>query len=296
MLQKLKTYMMPLAMLIGAIFYKYFSLLSFCTPWLIAIMLFISYSNISLKDIRVTRLHLILLLIQVIGSIVMLVAMMPFDHIMAEGAMICILAPTATSAVVITGMLGGNTGSLTTYSILSNTTVTLMAPVIFTVIGENAEMTFAQSAFSIFQRVFVLLLLPFICALFIKRFIPIIHKAVKRSQLVSFYLWTIALTIVTARTIQFIVEQGKSQYFEEIIIVLVALVICLTQFFTGRILGKKYNDTVAGGQGLGQKNTILAIWMAQTYLDPISSIAPGAYVLWQNIVNSYQVWLKRKDL
>lgn len=296
MLQKLKTYMMPVAMLIGAVFYEYFSLLSFCTPWLIAIMLFISYSNISLKDIRVTGLHIWLLLIQVLGSVMLLVAMMPFDHIMAEGAMICILAPTATSAVVITGMLGGNTGSLTTYSLLSNTTVTLVAPVIFTFIGENAELSFAQSAFSIFQRVFVLLLLPFICALIMKRYLPKIHQMVKKSQLLSFYLWALALTVVTGRTIQFIVEQGKSHYFEEIIIALVALVVCLTQFLTGRVLGKKYKDTIAGGQGLGQKNTILAIWMSQTYLDPISSIAPGAYVLWQNMVNSYQVWRKRKDL
>jgi bile acid:Na+ symporter, BASS family len=32
------------------------------------------------------------------------------------------------------------------------------------------------------------------------------------------------------------------------------------------------------------------------YLNPIASIGPGAYVLWQNIINSYQVWLKRKSL
>jgi len=62
------------------------------------------------------------------------------------------------------------------------------------------------------------------------------------------------------------------------------------------MIGKRYDDTVAGGQGLGQKNTILAIWMAQMYLNPIASIGPGAYVLWQNIINSYQVWLKRKTL
>jgi BASS family bile acid:Na+ symporter len=53
---------------------------------------------------------------------------------------------------------------------------------------------------------------------------------------------------------------------------------------------------VAGGQGLGQKNTVLAIWMAQTFLNPISSIAPGAYVLWQNMFNSWQVWRARKTL
>ena len=67
------------------------------------------------------------------------------------------------------------------------------------------------------------------------------------------------------------------------------------QFITGRRIGRRFRDKVAGAQGLGQKNTILAIWMAQTYLNPISSVAPAFYVVWQNIVNSYQLWLRRRD-
>lgn len=82
----------------------------------------------------------------------------------------------------------------------------------------------------------------------------------------------------------------------EIAVAVSALVVCVSQFLIGRGIGKQYDDTIAGGQGLGQKNTILAIWMAQMYLNPIASIGPGAYVLWQNLVNSYQVWRKRKTL
>ena len=52
---------------------------------------------------------------------------------------------------------------------------------------------------------------------------------------------------------------------------------------------------ISGGQALGQKNTVLAIWMAYTYLNPLSSVGPGSYVLWQNIINSYQLWKKRKN-
>ena len=48
-------------------------------------------------------------------------------------------------------------------------------------------------------------------------------------------------------------------------------------------------------EALGQKNTVLAIWMAYTYLNPLSSVGPGSYVLWQNIINSYQLWKKRKN-
>ena len=57
----------------------------------------------------------------------------------------------------------------------------------------------------------------------------------------------------------------------------------------GRKVGAHFRDKVTGGQSLGQKNTVLAIWLALTYLDPIASIAPAAYVAWHNIVNSYQI-------
>jgi len=53
---------------------------------------------------------------------------------------------------------------------------------------------------------------------------------------------------------------------------------------------RRYGDAPAGGQSLGQKNTVLAVWMAQSFLDPISSIAPTAYIVWQNFVNSYQIY------
>jgi BASS family bile acid:Na+ symporter len=106
----------------------------------------------------------------------------------------------------------------------------------------------------------------------------------------------LSLFIVTGKTVEFIVKQGKNDYFIEILVALGALIMCVSQFIVGRKIGQKYNDTVAGGQGLGQKNTILAIWMTQVYLNPLSSIAPGSYVLWQNIINSYQVWRDRKSL
>lgn len=102
--------------------------------------------------------------------------------------------------------------------------------------------------------------------------------------------------IVTGRTVGFIMEQAGENYITEILVAVGALLVCVTQFLVGRKIGRHFDDTVAGGQGLGQKNTILAIWMAQTYLNPIASIGPGSYVLWQNIVNSYQVWRKRKSL
>ena len=76
-----------------------------------------------------------------------------------------------------------------------------------------------------------------------------------------------------------------------------ALLLCVWQFGVGRLIGKKYGDIVSGGQSVGQKNTILAIWMAQTFLNPLASIVPAMYIIWQNLFNSYQLWQKsRKKL
>ncbi len=283
--------MMPISMCIGAVGYNWFQHLSFCTPYLIAIMLFISYSKISWREIQITRMHLVLLAIQLVGSIGAYVLLNPLNPYIAQGAMICMLAPTATSAVVITGMLGGNMASLTSYSILCNVVVALVAPVFFSIIDVgSAHPTFIQSLISISQKVFLLLLLPLILAVVLDEYFYKIHKKVQEAQSLSFYLWSVALIIVTATTVKFIMAQDASNEFVLIGLALIALLICIFQFVAGRYFGRKYGDTVAGGQGLGQKNTILAIWMAQTYLNPISSIAPGAYVLWQNIINSYQVW------
>lgn len=287
---------MPIAMITGVILHQYVSVLSFLTPYLIAIMLFFTYCNISIKDIRFSRLHLWLILIQILGSIIIYLLLLPIHPILAQGAMICVLAPTATSAPVITGMLGGNVESLTAYSLLCNFMVILVSPIFFSVIGEVESVSFSNSVWIVFQKIFVLLFFPFFCALLLQKLLPRVHNEVKKAKSISFYLWSLALIIISGKTVQFVLDQENPNYIVETSIAIAAFVICASQFLTGRRLGRMHNDTVAGGQGLGQKNTVLAIWMAQTYLNPISSIGPGAYVLWQNIINSYQVWRQRKNL
>jgi BASS family bile acid:Na+ symporter len=294
MLKKLKSYMMPLAMTTGIVFHNYVSVLAFLIPYLIFIMLLFTYTKLSLKNIQFTKMHFWLIVVQIVGSVGVYFILNPINTILAQGVMICILAPTATAAPVIAGMLKGNIASLTAYSLISNFTVALFAPLFFSYIGYN-ELPFFDSVFEISKRVGFLLIIPFIAALLIKKFLPKAGKYMQSKSGISFYLWSIALTVVTGRTVVFIIAQGKSQIIIEIAIAIGALVICVFQFWLGRRIGRKLDDTVAGGQGLGQKNTVLAIWMAQMYLNPLSSIGPGAYVLWQNSVNSWQIWRQRRN-
>ena len=130
----------------------------------------------------------------------------------------------------------------------------------------------------------------------LNQLIPVASNFLQEKSDISFYLWSIALTIVSGRTLHFILSQGESNYKIEFLLAVFSLLVCIFQFWLGRKIGRKYQNTVAGGQGLGQKNTILAIWMAQVYLNPIASIAPGLYVVWQNSVNSWQVWRSRRTI
>lgn len=284
--------MMPIAMLTGCLFYKYVSLLAFTTPYLIATMLFVTYCTISFREIQLSRLHVCLLAIQIPGSLLVYCLLAPWNVMLAQGAMICILAPTATSAPIISSMLGANVASVATYCLISNLSLVILAPFIFAMVGNVEATSFAESALIVAEKVFFLLLLPFICANLLKKVWREAHTKIKESQGISFYLWSAALTIITGKTVSFILNQQNPSYRLEISLALISLILCCSQFFIGRKLGKKYGDTIGGGQSLGQKNTILAIWMAQTYLNPIISLAPGMYILWQNIINSYQVWLK----
>lgn len=286
---------MPVAMLLGVIFHHQAALLSFLVPYLIFVMLFLTYLKISWREIKITKMHLWLILIQLAGSVLVYYLIQPYNAVLAQGVMICMLAPTATSAPVITDMLKGNVTSLTSYSLMSNLTLVIMAPLFFSWIGFH-QTSFYVSAFQIIQRIALLLLMPLLLSVLINRMAPKAAIVLQSKSYVSLYLWSIALVIVSGRTVEFILLQDQANKIIEILLAICSFLVCVLQFWIGRKIGRKFEDTVAGGQGLGQKNTILAIWMAQVYLNPIASIGPGAYVLWQNIINSWQVWRNRKNL
>lgn len=290
----IKDWMLPLAMITGAITYPLSGQLAIITPHLIFFMLLITFCKLSPREIRFHPAHGKLLLVQIGGALLAYAVFYKIDPIIAQGAMICVLAPTATSAAVITGMLGGSVAFLTSYLLFCNIAVAIAVPLLFPILGNYTKMPFLDCVLYICGQVGPVLILPLILAWIIRYGIPKLHKQILRIQMLSFYLWAIALTIVTGKTVKFLIEQEDLDYFAEIGCAIVALIICCGQFLLGRKIGRKYGDPVSSGQGLGQKNTILAIWMAQVYLNPTSSVAPAAYILWQNIINSYQLWLRNK--
>ena len=293
--QNIKSIVMPLAMIVGALLCRPLAVVetathNMLTPLLIATMLFITFCRIELRDMRLSIIHLWMLLIQFLGSIGVYYVVLPlFGEAVSEGAMICVLAPIAMAAVVIGGMLGANVTTMVTYSLLCNLVTAIVAPFILHAFG-NGTCTFM----GIFGRVAPTLIAPFIVAQILRITWRCAADWVASHSSFSFYLWLISLVLVLGRTTAFIIDT-QADIAIEIELALIALVLCILQFWLGRKLGDIYGDKVTGGQSVGQKNTILAVWMSLNFLNPIASIAPTAYIVWQNFVNSYQIYVFNRN-
>ena len=302
----LKNWTLPIAMLVGALGYKVMGYLSFITPYLIFTMLLLTFSKISLHDLRPRLSHLYLLCIEIIGAIAIYYLLAPFDPIVAQGMMICIICPTATAAAVVTGKLGGNIASITTYTLLCNIAVAFVIPIFLPCLRGGGEAggvctdaiycvstTFTSQLLILLRRIFPLLICPFLLAQLIRWLLPKINAKLTSISGLAFYMWAIALTIAMGMTVRSLIEEPTDTH-TLILLSIGSLIACLFQFFTGKAIGKATNDTIACGQSLGQKNTILAIWICTAYLNPVTALAPGLYVIWQNFFNSTQLYLARK--
>ncbi len=282
--------MLPVALIGGAVFYQWMGYLTFLSPYLIFAMLFITYCRLELRDFRPERFQVVLLGVQMALAAVVYFALLPFNHTVAEGVFICVFIPTATAAPVITAMLGGSISRVATYSLICNIFVAVTGPVVLAAVGDHAEYTFLQSLGLIMAKVLPLLLLPIVCAMAVTRFAPRLHKVLVHNQSISFYLWAVALFIIVGSCVSFAINHwSPDESVPMAALTIGALVVCLAQFKIGRMVGRAYGDPVSGGQGLGQKNTVLAVWLALAYMNPIASIAPAAYIAWQNIINSWQL-------
>ena len=290
-----KTASMPLGMILGVLFCRQVDAVDkwsgeTITPILISLMLFCTFCRVDVRRMRPNRMHLWLLAVQMIGCLAVYYALLPVNHTLAQGAMMCVLAPIAMAAVVIGGMLGADIETMATYSLICNLATALLAPVILSFTG-NGECSFGI----ILAKVAPLLIGPFVAGQFCRAFVKPLARWVSEHKRLSFYLWLLSLVVIIGRTTSFIIERGTAESNLEIALAMAALVICLAQFAIGRHIGIKYGDKVAGGQSLGQKNTVLAVWMSQSFMDPLSCVAPTAYIVWQNFVNSYQIY-KHSDL
>lgn len=284
---------MPVAIVVGLLFHHYLAMAKPVVPFLIFSILFLNFSSVEVRSLRVRPMHGWLIAFQIFVSLGCYLLLHPFNELLAQGLLIGILSPVAASVVVIACLLGADRSTITTYTLVGNVGIALVAPIYFSFIGTNVTMPFWDSFLLILSKIAPTLVLPLLLIILLQLFVPKVNNFIARYQGVSFYLWAMALMITLGQTIDFIYLHGAGHIPEIVGLGVASLVVCAVQFAVGKAIGRHYGDTVSGGQGLGQRNTALAIWMSAMYLQPLASTFPALYSIWQNLYNSYQLW--RKD-
>lgn len=307
----LKNWTLPVSMISGALAYyicsqlpltyevkhDILSVIEVLQPVLLFIMLFVAFCKIKPTDLKPHRWHLWLLLTQCLLFIAACLFLWAYPtsgaRVIVEGFMLAIICPTATACAVVTQKLGGDSAATTSYTIIINLVVALLCPLLLPVAHPQPGLTFLPAFMVIINKVFPLLIVPLFLAWFVRYLMPSFHKRIVATKDLAFYMWAVSLAIAIAVTCKALAHSHESMWNVGGIAV-VTLVACLFQFSFGKWIGSHYGKRMEAGQALGQKNTVFIIWLGYTFLSPITAAAGGFYSVWHNLVNSWQLYKKRK--
>ena len=270
---------------------------AYVQPTLIFCMLTLTFCRIRLQDMRLKGWQWWLLAFQAgIAALLCLLHQMVEDEtsrVFLQSTMLCFLCPTATAAAVVTAKLGGNVGSLTAYTMLINLMAAVLISAFVPLVNPAGELSFGLSFWMIIKKVFPLLIFPLFLALIIRRISPTLLRWLTSIPDLPFYLWLVSLSLAIAVTTRILVH-ARVTWLLCLLILTGSLVACIMQFAVGRLVGRHYGEAVTAGQACGQKNTVLAIWVGYTFLDPLTSVAGGFYTIWHNVFNAWQLYQKNK--
>ena len=291
-MQKLKSYVLPIAIVLGLLLHDYCAAFSVVVPFIIFTSLLLTFSAVDITKLRFKPLFVWILLFQVGVSLggYALLRVLNVNEIIAEGVLIGVLCPVAASVAVVSTMLGADRNTVTSFSVIGNLAIAFVAPIYFSFIGVNQDLPFLTSFLHILRRIGTVIGLPFFIAFALQLCLPKANAFLSRYKGLAFYLWAVALFLTLGQTIHFIFLNGKGNWYSILWLGVSALLFCVIQFGLGKWIGHKYGDTIAGGQLLGQKNSAMGIWMANHYLHPLASVYLAFYSVFQNLFNSWQIW------
>ena len=308
----LKDWTLPVAIAVGTVVYLLFYLVPFLDgagdalgqvvdaifPFMVFSTLFSTYCRIDFHQMRPHRWHIGVFLSQVALVafnvwIIFRVDADPEQKLLWESVLTCVIGPAATAAPVVTAKIGGNINTMTAYVVISAFGSALMIPAVFPLLERGASAGFWEMSFIILQKLAMVLVAPLVLGWFVQHYAKRLCAWIVSIPDLSFYLWAAQLSVTSGVTVRNIVHSDAALR-TLLMIAVLSLILCFVLFLIGRWIGRHLGDEIDGGQASFQKNTALSIWVAYVYLNPVASVGAGCYVLWQNIINSLELWQYRK--
>lgn len=256
-------------------------------PPMIMLMLLFSFIDVKFgkQSTGWSHLRIPLFMVALATGAYFVVMRLTGDQNFAVMAFLIGMSPTANAAPVITGLLKRREDYVTLSVVLTNLFAAFaLAPLVELVIGGSIEIDTLGMAW----KTVLLIGTPFALSVVLRKFFPRAADFVRRWKIFSFYLWMVMLFTVCAQSSAYICRQENLSPTILLEIFGISAAMCALNFFGGFCLGEpKFRRECS--QSVGQKNTMLMLWVGLAFFNPIVALGPTFYVVCHNLWNSWQL-------
>lgn len=291
----LRSICMVLAFLVGGLLHAELAPMAAWLPVGITAMLCITFIGLDTAQLKPTWMHLVLLLVlQLMAFVFWGCAALIGNRVLAESLFYCAAAPVASAAPVIVNLLKGNTAFITTAMVLSQAVFGIVTPFVLPLVVDAPGVGYVDFLLVVLQQLMLALGAPALISVLLRISYPPCKLWAPKLRDWSLAIWIINLTIVSAAGTHRLVQMNYSLS-DLWPIAAGALLICAIGFVGGYWLGYPILKRECS-QALGQKNTILTLYIAgQPYASPLAYVGPAFYVFFHNIANAIQLSLALRE-
>jgi len=281
----MKTILLLLAISLG-ILLPYGHDYTFLIRYFLMIMLFFSFLDVRIEKKIIRKTHFIITATIILSSVAVYLLLKPFSVVLAQAAFITSIAPTAIAAPVIISLRKKNVEYVTFSLVLNNIVIALLIPFLLSALMQSdLEISFIE----ILIPVIITLSVPFAAAQIIKFILPGLWKRLVGLKDSSFYILILNIYIASSDASYYIRSELTGDIGIVFYIALTSAGLCAFLFLLGWFIGGKEFPAEAS-QSLGQKNNAFTIWIALTFINPLTALGPVFYVFIQNVYISWELY------
>ncbi len=274
-----------LTMLVGA-FIPQAHGLTFLVQYLLMVMLFFAFLGLDFKPETFQKSVIWVVLANVGVAFLWYAILIRFNITLALAAFMTAIAPTAIAAPVIIGFIGRRVEYVAASVVLTNIANAMIVPLALpSLLRANIQL----SIWEVLQPVALAMFVPLILSRLVTLLPFGVQDFVRRGKAASFPIWLVNLFIISANASDFLRNGNTEAVPMLMMIAFVSLVICVSNFGLGALLGGRSHWQEAS-QSLGQKNLSFVIWIALTFINPLVAMGPTFYILYHHLYNSWSIY------
>lgn len=273
-------------MILGILFYQGYHL-TFLVRYTVMVMLFLAFLNIDFNWKILHRNHLAVLAVQLSLPIAIFYLLRPYNQDIALACFTIGIAPTAAGAPVMAAFLKTKVEFVTASVILSTPLVALFLPIVLPFMVPVDQ---PINTLEVLGPTAVLVFVPLILSQLIRKYRKGWLPTLNRLKDLPFYLFVFNIYIAAGKATHFIRFESSVSSSVLVLTGLAVALVGLLMFKIGEHLIGRQIYTLESGLALGRKNTMFALWVALTFINPMVALGPIFYILFQNSYNSWQLF------